>query len=96
MSRMIFLAKGSNAFLLEEYWSPHKQVLAAIVNGSNHKGVKVLLASPYLTRLEGKVAFILKFSQLVKPANLWHEECRHPLSPITPDSRIHVPGESPW
>ena len=96
MSWINLIAKGSNTFLLVEYWSPYEQVLGTLVNRSNHKGVKVLLASLYLTRPEAKVAFSLNLSQLVKPTNVWHEEGRQPSLPITPHSRIHISGESPW
>ena len=73
MSRIIFLAKSSNIIILGlvEYWSPYEQVLGALslVNGGNHKGVKMRLASLHLTRHEAEVALALKLSQLIKPTN---------------------------
>ena len=83
MSWNSFLAKSSNLFLLVETRSPYEQVLGALGYGCNHKGVKVFLASHHLTGHEGEVTLTLKLSQIVRSTNLWREEGRQPLLPIT-------------
>ena len=95
-SRVTLLAKGSNAFLFVKHRSPYEQVLGALVYGSDHKGIKVFLASHHLTWHEGEVTLTLKLSQLIKSTNHRHKEGRQPSLPSTPHSRVHSSGKSPW
>ena len=95
VSRVTFLAKGSNVFSLVKHRSPYEQVLGALVYGCDHKGVKVFLASHHFIWHEGEVTLTLKLSQLIKSTNHRHKEGRQPSLPSTPHSRVHISGESP-
>ena len=96
VSRVILLAKGSNAFLFVEDRSPYEQVSGSLVFGSDHKSIKVFFASHRLTQHKGEVTLTLKLSQLIKSTNHWHKEGRQPSLPSTPHSRAHIPSKSPW
>ena len=63
VTRVTLLAEGSNVFLLVERRSPYEQVLETLVYGSDHKGIKVFLASHHLTWHEGKVTLTLSGAQ---------------------------------